>query len=327
MNLNERRLAAANELYSKLNICGEHIFYSRISEKDWVQTEDGFKREVRFEEDQGAHDIEHSGSFSVTFEKGTSILSAAFTEIEPEVTYQLKGKRLQDYLRAHLPHLASPFNTAVHMMVSRNYAADYAELSKQGIGAVTTKVMAQHMLTPFQTEFGMISALSFRRNETDGTYQIEIRIPLAGFPDDGMDLSEFSPDQLVEAIEVGEAFEGRVRDTLSAGTLVDFVRSTVKTPTHSYVWSDVLDAQRTYDIRNGINLKDYDADEVAAATVLQIGDYAVIEDGAADCYVVARIDEDGLCLPLKGDLSYEDAEAMLQVLTKDADPVLETFSI
>jgi hypothetical protein len=88
----------------------------------------------------------------------------------------------------------------------------------------------------------------------------------------------------------------------------------------------VLEAQRTYIIRNGLNLEDFSADEVAAATVLQIGDHAVLVDAAADCYVVAWIDEDGLCEPIKGDLSLEDAEAMLNELANHGVPVYQAFS-
>lgn len=155
---------------------------------------------------------------------------------------------------------------------------------------------------------------------------IRIALPLAGFPDADIHLSEFSPEQLADAIEVGEAFENRLKTALVAGTLVDFGQTTIKTLKQTHIWWDILDAQRTYAIRNGINLKDYDTDEVAAATVLQIGDHAVLEDGAADCYVVARINEDGLCDPIKGDLSLADAEAMLNDLTADSRPVFEAFS-
>ncbi len=327
MDLNQRRLAAAEELYQKLDICGPHILYTAESEKAWVETENGFQRAVEFEEEVGGGCYEnHSGTFSVIFEKGTSILSAAFSEIAPDVKNHVNGKRLQDFLRAYLPHLSSPFATAIHVKVERKYDADHAELVAQKGGAVTTKALARYMLAPFQAEFGTISGLSFRRNADEGTYEIDIRLPLSGFPDTEVELSKFSQEQLAKAIEVGETFEIRLKSALPEGTLVAFAQATIKTPTHSYAWWDILDAQRTYDIRNGINLKDFNAEEVAAITVLQIGDHAVLEDGAADCFAVARIDEDGLCHPIQGDLSFEDAETILKELSVEAGPVFEAFS-
>jgi hypothetical protein len=327
MDLNARRLATAEELYQKLNICGPHFNHTVSRQRVWVLDGDTAKRSVDFEEEIGGGQYdEHSGSFSVTFEKGTSLPGATFTQIGDDLTFDFKGEELQAFLREYLPSLKSPFTTAIHVKVSRNYAADHAELSKQGIGAVTTKAMAQHMLAPFQSEFGTISALSFRRNDDNGTYEIEIRLPLADFPDAGTGLSEFSPEQLDEAVKAGEAFEARLKKAIVAGTQIGFGQTTIKTPKHSYVWWDVLEAQRTYDIRNGMNLQDFSADEVADVTVLQIGDHAVLEDGAADCYVVAWINEDGLCDPIKGDLSLADAEAMLNELAAESGPVYQAFS-
>lgn len=327
MDLTSRRLAAAEELYKKFNVCGPYHNHEVTQERDWVLTGDTAKRGVDIEEEVGGGQYDdHSGSFAVTFEPGTAFPSATLTEIEEGLTYSLKGKALQDFLRQHVPGLSSPFSTSIHVMVVRNYDADLEALAVQGVGVATTKAMAKHMLAPFQAEFGTISALSFRRNERDGTYQIEIRLPLAGFPDANMELSEFSAEQLDEAVRIGEAFETRLKAALAKGTQVDLAQTTIRTPRHSYAWYDVLEAQRTYDIRNGATLKDYDASEVAAATVLQIGDHAVLEDHTVDCYVVARIDEDGLCHPIKGDLSMEDAEELLNGLASDPEPVFQAFS-
>lgn len=327
MDLTARRLATAEELYKKLNICGPHFNHEVCRERVWILTGDTAKRGVDFEEEVGGGQYDdHTGTFSITFEPGTTFPSATFTEIGKDLTHSLKGQALQDFLREYMPDLSSPFSTSIHVKVVRNYDADHAALSAQNVGAVTTKAMAKHMLAPFQAEFGTISALSFRRNESDGTYQIEIRLPLAGFPDANVELSKFSAEQLDEAVRIGEAFESRLKAALAKGTQVDFAQTTIRTPKHSYGWWDVLEAQRTYDIRNGISLNDYDANDVAAATVLQIGDHAVMEDSTGDCYVVARIDEDGLCHPIKGDLSMEDAEELLNELAIEADPVFQSFS-
>jgi hypothetical protein len=327
MDLTARRLAAAEELYKKLNVCGPHFNHMVTQARAWVLTGDTATREVEFEEEVGGGQYDdYSGSFSVTFEQGTAFPSATLTDIDDDLTYSLKGAELQDFLREFVPDLSSPFSTSIHVKIARNYETDHAALSAQGSAPVTTRALAIHMLAPFQKEFGTISALSFRRNESDGTYQIEIRLPLAGFPDANVELSKFSAEQLDEAVRVGEAFVARLKTSLVEGTQVDFEHTTVRTPKHSYAWWDVLEAQRTYDIRNGVSLSDYDAGEVAAATVLQIGDHAVMEDSTGDCYVVARIDEDGLCHPIKGDLSMEDAETMLNGLASEPEPVFQSFA-
>ncbi|MNU36381.1 hypothetical protein D3C71_249960 [compost metagenome] len=327
MDLNSRRLAAAEELYKKLNICGPHHDFSVTRERGWTQGGDTYERVVEFEEEIGGGQYDgYAGKFAITFEPGTAFPRATLTELGRNLTYCVKGEALQDFLREFVPDLKSPFSTSIHVKVVRNYDADLEALSAQGAGVVTTKAMAKHMLAPFQADFGTISALSFRRNERDGTYQIEIRLPLAGFPDANMELSEFSAENLDEAVRVGEAFVARLKASLVEGTQVDFEHTTIRTPKHSYTWWDVLQAQRTYDIRNGASLNDYDANDVAAATVLQIGDHAVLEDSTGDCYVVARIDEDGLCHPIKGDLSMEDAETMLNGLAIEPEPVFQSFA-
>lgn len=327
MDLNSRRLAAAEELYKKLDVCGPHHDFSVKRERGWAQKGDTCERVVEFEEEIGGGQYDgYAGKFAIAFELGTAFPREVLTELGRDLTYCVKGEKLQDFLREFVPDLRSPFSTSIHVKIARDYETDHAALSAQGSGAVTTRALAVHMLAPFQAEFGTISALSFRRNESDGTYQIEIRLPLAGFPDANVELSKFSAEQLGEAVKVGEAFVARLKASLVEGTQVDFDHTSIRTPKHSYAWRDVLEAQRTYDIRNGVGLSEYDANDVAAATVLQIGDHAVMEDSSADCYVVARIDEDGLCHPIKGDLSMADAEELLNGLASEPEPVFQSFA-
>lgn len=327
MDLNTRRLEAAREIYETINVVGPHFRHEVMFEKEWKTDGNVVERMVKFEEDVALGQYESfDGSFSVTFMGGSSIPSSTFVRVGKNDTHEVKGEELQTFLRQRLPHLASPFTADVHVNLTRNYADDIAALSAQGVSPVTARNLARHMLAPLERGFGTISAVSFLRNVGAGTYQIEISIPVAGIPHDQGDLEQFSEDALAQTIEVVDAIQDRLREVTSSGTKFDESAIVIRTATHAYRWGQVLDAHKTFEIRRGLNLTALDAEQVMAATELQIGDLAVVADVSADCYAVARIDEDGLCHPIKGDLSFADAETMLNTHASKAAPIYRSFS-
>lgn len=107
---------------------------------------------------------------------------------------------------------------------------------------------------------------------------------------------------------------------LPADTSIDGDFS-IRTERGTYLYDDILDHCRGERAANGGYMRDLSRREVSELIEVQIGEYAILDDPKGDAFIVGRIDDEGLCEPIKADLRIEEAEDLLNELAKDAEPI------
>ena len=294
--------------------------YVRGESGPWIhEGDDVIVRPVAFEHKGDEPSI--YGELSITFKGTTNYVVEARLEVEGKEPSVLSGKRLEKMLLdLDAEWLVEPTNVSAVVSIYRPYSEDVAALSVDGY--VTPKALAIHLLKPFQAAFGKIAGLSFRRLDDD-RYSVDARLPLKNFPKVSADVESWDDEIVIEAKDAMNAFEHRLMtiDSGLKGTSIEDEEYTIHVDGNVIEAGEVTTRHDDMRARNGDNVRDYSARELAAATQVQIGDHAIVLDGEREDFVVVHLHEDGGFRPVAGNLCMSEAEVLLETLTKDVEPI------
>ena len=193
---------------------------------------------------------------------------------------------------------------AIEIIMHRSLFHDRPSVKAFG-GEVTSASLAKLAISQLNQHFDeglQVEVIEFAPSTAEA-YSLKSRIAAPK-------LAGLLRDDLPEAVE---DFEERFRAAIQPFSFTKIDIESIVLDGHRHQWQDLLDVRMDQWISSGKHVLSLSPDQVLAATVKQVGDFAILEDTESSCFVVAKIDEDGKAQPLQGGLDgMNDAEETLR---------------
>lgn len=182
-------------------------------------------------------------------------------------------------------------NTFLTVHLQRDYREDSKDVGHSGAPVTTSALckLAASQLS-FYFEEDAVSIIGYKRPHDarrEYTVAAKIHCPLLICED----------HELQAAIEhyVERLNEARSKDEFEGFEIVSATIDGVTMP-----WSSVENRLDNYLVKIGHNVLKFSPSSVTEATLVQVGDTAILKDESSETYVVVRIEEDGTASPIFG---------------------------
>ena len=182
---------------------------------------------------------------------------------------------------------------------------------------------ARNLVEPLQQELGPVAVMSFRKLPGH-EFIVEARLPMPDVSLYEHDLVLQHPEDRDELVVNVDKFVDRLRKSLPDGVWIRDGYS-IRTARGVFDYDEIVERWEAEREANGGHVRNLSPKDLAEIISVQVGSHVILADPQSDAFIVGRIDDEGLCEPIKAHLRIEEAEDLLKSLTKDADPIWNPY--